>query len=123
MNSTKHFEAGKKTFVIFGKSLYFAKITFANFSFNFLPGINFRDKNKNNINKIAKVSAVKVSMLSRREPWEILTTRMYFYKISWKQKKCWRWRVLLSSFHSIVSPTKYQIMYKIAALSCNNAVS
>ena len=117
------FRSREITFAIFGKSSYFVKITFANFSFNFLPGRNFHDKNKNNINKIAKVSAVKVSMLSRREPWEILTTRIYFYKISWKQKKCWRWCVLLSSYHSIVSPTKYQVMYKIAALSCNNAVS
>ena len=33
------FEAGKKTFMIFGESL-----DFANFLFNFLHGINFREK-------------------------------------------------------------------------------
>ena len=38
------FKTWKKTFVTFGKSLFFAKITFANFSFNFLLGRNFCEK-------------------------------------------------------------------------------
>ena len=53
-----------KNFRDFWKSLFFAKITFANFSFNFLLGINFRENGlksrKSRKFLPAKVSALKV---------------------------------------------------------------
>ena len=53
-----------KNFCGFWKNLFVAKITFANFSFNFLPGINFRENGRKSRKSRkflhAKVSALKV---------------------------------------------------------------